>query len=583
MNTRTFATIMQSFTIIGKALLAALLLFVTFYATPAEAQATDPSATATIGVLRIGTGNFTEYKPTHIKIHAGDSVLQDVIGNLQMGTDSSGKECTLDPNQPAPAWSWTYTSTYSTDGTNYEPIGSNGSLSVTGGQTGKLFGTFSNGGYFKIKFIGHVTFYTNCKSGAQSLNTIELEENFSADKQDFDFSVSDIAINQGEDGTFFSTLTSINGFTGTINFSNPDPNDPLFGVTGSGSVSPPMLGTAPITIHVGSGAVVGSIYAVGIRGKSNVGPTTIFHDKVANITVLKRQAWITYGATYSRLGLNQPQLNPEGAGITNGQGDTLYTTNPMTFTPNYSGYWSPNSAYAWTTSPTNFSSLPRYSGTFITGTIPIVNGFFPVPKPGDTNFVTLSLQDSILSPGIDKTASAGYTMRFHHTHENFYTDTKKTVTYPTILQPGGYSHPINPYQDWTFLFLMDNPTSIAQTTTLGAKLNGSVTASVTMGFSFGLTKTLTNDDKEQIGKNTSITVGATVTAELSASTVFTAAPYTRTYFYWSPTSQVKGGTCTVWGGSGYLSDDSWTGRIAASPNIPATGQAVVFQYPGYKP
>ena len=446
MNTRTSATITLSFTIIGKALLAALLLFVTFYATPAEAQATDPSATATVGVLRIGTGNFTEYKPTHIQIHAGDSVLQDVIGNLQMGTDSSGKECTLDPNQPAPAWSWTYTSTYSTDGTNYEPIGSNGSLSVTGGQTGKLFGTFSTSGYFKIKFMGHVTFYTNCKSGAQSLNTIELEENFSADKQDFDFSVSDLAINQGEDGTFFSTLSSINGFTGTINFSNPDPNDPLFGVTGSGFVSPSMLGTAPITIHVGSGAIVGRIYAVGIRGKSNVGPTTIFHDKVATITVLKRAVTIdcpTVGTTKYRLpaitgpvitNVRQPDGSMRGDTVKPASGsNTTLTYNIASLT----GYWSKDNTYKWNSSIADANN--KSSLTLNWSAQSDIQSFsYNYNNPLSTDAVSLLLSDH------GHSATGSYAMNFHDEFEPISwpeSSSYKVMTAPDPEAPGWPTYP----------------------------------------------------------------------------------------------------------------------------------------------
>ena len=321
MNTRTFATLAQVFNIIRKSLLVALLLFVALHSTPAEAQATSPSATATVGPLRIGTGNFTEYNPTHNRIHVGDSVLQAVIGNLQMGTDSSGKECTLDPNQPAPAWSWTYTSTYSTDGTNYGPIGSNGSLSVTGGQTAKLFGTFANGGYFKIKFAGHVTFYTNCKSGPQSLNTSEYEQNFSVDKPDFDFSVSPLAINQGESGVFTSNLTAINGFTGTIGFSNSDNKDTLFGVSGSGTL--PTTGTAPITISVASSAKEGD-YPVGIRGTGKVGSTTLYHDHTAVVTVTKR------GLTLTRKDARGETTDADGTK----HGDTIYSYTSSTTAEN---------------------------------------------------------------------------------------------------------------------------------------------------------------------------------------------------------------------------------------------------------
>lgn len=518
-----------------------LLFLATCLVRPTHAQATSPSASATAGAVTIGTGNFTAYKPPHNRIIVGDSVQEPISGNLSTGTDASGKECTLDPNQPPPSWSWTSATTYSSDNTNYVP---DTSISVGGGQNATLFGSFGKGGYYSIAFQGHVDFYTSCASGKQHLDTSSYSQSFSVSKPDFDFSVTDIAVNQGESGIFTSTLSSIDNFAGPISFSNSDGGDPLFGVSGSGNAP----GTAPITITVDANAQVGSAYPVGVRGSSTVGNTTLYHDHTANVTVLKRQAWITYGPTYYKKSDSTPGLNFEGPGPSTGQADTVYANNPMTFSPHYTGFWNQNCTYNWG------GDVGALSGSFNPAAIPSSSGFTPAPAPVTAKSVALNLVDGKYG------ASSAYTIHYHKPVEEWKENTAASIIHPTPT-----NGPTDPYApgEWRLVgpypnngpagsgdakgtFTQSNDQEFTVTGTIGAQQGLSIDGQIV---------------KAQFQLTESIAIGASYKTGTVQSYEYTVPPGYNVWIFWGIGYEEHSGTCDYYDATGYRGSYAWASKF----------------------
>lgn len=564
MDNRTQTGKSHFFDIIGRLIFAGLLILMTFPMPPVHAQAPSPSVNDTGGAVLIGSGDFTAYKnPPHNSIQVGDSIEQALTGNLITGTDASGNECTLDPNKPSPVWSWPSTTTYSSDNTNYGA--SDSQITITGGQNATLFATFASQGYYRITYHVHVDFYTNCSSGEQSLDGPTYTETFSVNGRDFDFSVTDVGINQGESGTFISKLTAINGFSGPINFTNSAVSDPLFSVSGSGALPPPP-GTAPITIGVGSAAIVGGPpYIISVRGTGTFGNTTLFHDHTVNVTILKREAWITYGQTFYNDGSNKQKINFEGPGPFTGQADTVYTTNPMVFSAHYNGFWNQNSTYNWG------GDTAAQSGTFNPGVISTQSGFTPAPTGATTKSVTLSLIDGT------HRADADYTVHYHLPVEVWHEDTAALITHPTPTN--GPTDP-NVSGEWNRVgpYPNNGPAGSGDAKTTFTESNDQ---EATIKATIGAEQGLTIDGKilqAAFKLNESVEVGQTFKTGVVQSYEVVVPPGYNVWVFWGVGKDEHHGTCDYYDPYGYKGTYGWVCTIpqgGPTANGAVSGQAAI--------
>ncbi len=222
-----------------------------------------------------------------------------------------------------------------------------------------------------------------------------------------------------------------------------------------------------------------------------------------------------------------------------------------------SGNWGPSCAYHW------YSNLTDYWGA---GTWSPPNPFptlmvlyrNPPAQPTAQDHIHLRLTD----PADGATATANYYMRFHAKYEDW-------------LQTAHVVHPLDYSEargDWVYLMTLPNPTSAP----LSSTLTNSVTITKTMsgtigGEASGPWEALT------LKLAASITVGEQVSATVSQSTTFTAAPYTKILCLGAITWDERSGTCSKWDASGYVADVPWTG-VFVSP-FASTTQIVVYKYP----
>ena len=280
--------------------------------------------------------------------------------------------------------------------------------------------------------------------------------------------------------------------------------------------------------------------------------SVVCHDKV---TIDNREVNIsssldpTYYRGTDSNGNPVPVLNarqPDGTMY----GDTLkpssqfpYNSFPVTYSAAPSGSWSQNSQYHWYSSLTgdvdsgafNPNSIYPFGTTYMNP--PVVGG--------QTDHIYIHLIDS----GDGSDATNNYYMKFHKEYEDWVRTSLLEHPLPFYQSP-------YPSEDWQVrLTTIDNPSGQSQTVMIGH----SMTVQHQMSGTIGGQQTL---DAEGIGAfqmNEGITVGETVSYTFSETFECTAAPYTNTTFYGGIMWEERQGTCSVWGGHGYMGDTTWDG------------------------
>lgn len=175
---------------------------------------------------------------------------------------------------------------------------------------------------------------------------------------------------------------------------------------------------------------------------------------------------------------------------------------------------------------------------------------FPVVVPGCVDHIHLRLVDS--ADGANLTAN--YYMRFHEVYEDWWEDTSyaQAHQYPR--------RPVRAYrQDWKWICLLENDSLMEQSQNLTRTVTDSrtETGQIEGTVPSGRVATL-------FAVKTGISVGITKTVTFSEEDRVTVAPYTTLEVYGAITWCARKGTCTKWGGQGYIADVEWTG-ISVSP------------------
>lgn len=311
---------------IKNCLLLVLLVFGTgLFATKAGADTTLSVGTATLGVTHVNKA----IPASDTSIYVGDTVTQTYPCTLNTsGTNSSGKECTVDSAN----WTWSIVSvSYSRDGSTFYSDGYQ--PSIGGGSTGIMTAIFPNDvnhppGFWKITIHVHVDIVSSTCPDPPLGQDIG-PYGFSVAKGDFGISatLNPSTIVAGGSGAASVTVTPLAGFSGTVNLSLLGAPT---GVTGDSFYVSPIFPN-PVQrnfgIYVAETAIPGT-YPMLVAGNSGV----IGHSAPIAITIPSRTAVVTsgFGTTNRNDGKGNPVPNDPTVEV-----DTIINTAkiPPTGTP----------------------------------------------------------------------------------------------------------------------------------------------------------------------------------------------------------------------------------------------------------
>jgi hypothetical protein len=241
------------------------------------------------------------------------------------------------------------------------------------------------------------------------------------------------------------------------------------------------------------------------------------------------------------------------------------------------GGWSPFSSYHWISTKTGYND----NGVFNAGDIiPFRNGLdasnnlYYSPRSEDVTppnkyveHVFIRAIDSNQEGGQDVSATANYYLTFHNPIED-WAKTSTTI-FPQSISTSTAG--------WTLLTMIDNnsPAPITQaigtkktlTTTMTGEISGKET------FDIGALKAFELNEK--------ITVGYTISTEISDVKTFTGAAWTRTSYYGAIGTEHRAGTCSLWNDHGYVgpTDVPWSGVY--SNGVVVTAAHLDWTYPGF--